>query len=362
MSNAIDLHRWVPCSAEPRGIRSASTSSPRGGRGEGEGSSLGVHPASACPRPPQPPHPPSPPHEGERVLGAQLRPHRLLRRRHDPRRQRFDLGVGQRLARAAGWSPRRRRTSCPPARPGPRRRRTPARRRSAPCRRPGRRGRGRRPAWPGRPRRRSRGCSGISGESASAGLVFTALLLRLRDRLEPDLEAVDRARRRPAPPARRVQLAELGQHRLGPELQPRRAARLPPGRGSPWATCRLADRRAELVQQRHQVALQREQRRPRRRRPSAAGACGASDGGDRGALVAAARSPANTGPISNRAHVGEAALGVAAGRLDQVRQDRGAHAVELGGDRVGQHQVRPRRRRTARPLAGDMNDQVIASA
>ena len=43
-------------------------------------------------------------------------------------------------------------------------------------------------------------------------------------------------------------LAELGDHGLGPQLQPRRAARMPPGRGLALGDLQGGDRRAELVQ------------------------------------------------------------------------------------------------------------------
>ena len=60
-------------------------------------------------------------------------------------------------------------------------------------------------------------------------------------------------------------------------------------------------------------------------------------------------------------HVAEAAVGVALRRLEQARQQARAHVGEVGRDRVGERQLARRRRRTARPRALAMNDQVTAS-
>ena len=66
---------------------------------------------------------------------------------------------------------------------------------------------------------------------------LAALALGLGHSVQPDLEAVDRARHVQGLEDARMDLAELGQDGPGAELRPGRAARLPPGRSrAPCAT------------------------------------------------------------------------------------------------------------------------------
>ena len=68
-----------------------------------------------------------------------------------------------------------------------------------------------------------------------------------------------------------------------------------------------------------------------------AGGVGGDQGGDDRALILGAVAQID-GADLEQGRVGEAARGVARRRLDQVRQGRGAHTVQIGRDGVLQHQ------------------------
>ncbi len=134
-----------------------------------------------------------------------------------------------------------------------------------------------------------------------------------------------------------MQLADLGDHRLGAQLQPPRTARMPPGRGLSLRQLQRAGGRAELVQKGVEISLQGEQilRGPVVPPP---GRVRRQHGRHGGALVLRPVAGEHRAGLE-QGHVREAARGVSPDGLDQRRQDRWTHAVELGGDRVGQPQL-----------------------
>ena len=131
-----------------------------------------------------------------------------------------------------------------------------------------------------------------------------------------------------------MQFAEFGHHQLGTQLQAGRATGAPPGRV--LALNDLQRRRAQLVQQRHQVGLELEQWVGGVLHPML-GRMRRQQGGDRRPLVLRLVAP-EVGADLEQGGVGEALAGIAGGGLDQIGQGRGPHAVEVGGDGVGQHQ------------------------
>ncbi len=109
---------------------------------------------------------------------------------------------------------------------------------------------------------------------------------------------------------------------------------MPPGRVRTLGG--LQGRRPQLVQQGHQVGLQCEQRVIAAPVP-APGRMGGDQAGHHRRLTLR-RVAAIDGADLEQGHIGEPLARVAPGRLDQVGQDRGPHAVQVRGDRVGDHQ------------------------
>ena len=134
-----------------------------------------------------------------------------------------------------------------------------------------------------------------------------------------------------------MDLAELGHHRLRAQLQARRAARVPPGRGRALRRLQRSDGRAQFLEQGQQVGLDGEDVALRGLVPAARGLRD-QDRRDDGALVGRLVAVEGRADLE-QGRVREALAGVAAGRLDQVGQQRRAHAVQLRGDRIGQHQL-----------------------
>uniref|UniRef100_A0A0N4Z854 NAD-dependent epimerase/dehydratase family protein n=1 Tax=Parastrongyloides trichosuri TaxID=131310 RepID=A0A0N4Z854_PARTI len=159
---------------------------------------------------------------------------------------------------------------------------------------------------------------------------------RFRYGIEHDLERQHGAVRVQRLQHARVQGAELDDDVLGPQLQPGRTAGVPPVTIRALRQLQGGDGGADAFQQRQQVALQREQGIfPR---PAPVAVCVRRDQtGDDGALAGRLVVQID-GADLEQGDVGVAARGVARRRLDQVRQHRRAHAVQIRRDGVLQHQ------------------------
>ena len=133
-----------------------------------------------------------------------------------------------------------------------------------------------------------------------------------------------------------MQLAELDHHILGPQLQAGRTAGMPPVAVLALDQLQRGDRGADLFQHGGQIGLQGEQGVLSNPGPVAGGVRG-DQACDDGALI---RRPVAQidGADLEQGGVGEAARGVPRRRLDQVRQGGRPHAVQIGRNRVLQHQ------------------------
>uniref|UniRef100_A0A0N5A6U2 PE-PGRS family protein n=1 Tax=Parastrongyloides trichosuri TaxID=131310 RepID=A0A0N5A6U2_PARTI len=181
----------------------------------------------------------------------------------------------------------------------------------------------------------------VAGQGHQVGQIrraarLAALAARFRHRVEGDLEgqhgAVGVQRLQHA----RVQGAELDDDVLGPQLQPGGAAGVPPVAVPPLRQLQGADRGADLLQHGQQVALQGEQGVFIRSAPVPVGVRRDQPGDDR--ALAVRLIVQIDGADLEQGDIGVAARGVARRRLDQVRQGRGPHAVQISRDGVLQHQ------------------------
>ena len=131
-----------------------------------------------------------------------------------------------------------------------------------------------------------------------------------------------------------MDLAEASEN-LPPQLQRAGAAGVVP-RGRVGRDHQLFDAHAERVQHRQGVGLgvERIDRAHRLHPVARPAAAGADDGGDHrlifGPVAGILRADLEQGGVAL------AAVGVTAGRLDQVRQRRRPHHVEISADRVDQ--------------------------
>ena len=126
--------------------------------------------------------------------------------------------------------------------------------------------------------------------------------------------------------------------------------------GAPATTCTLSGRQAEPVEGGERVGLGVEDADRRRlARPVAAAA-----GDARGAAADAARGDHLVlGPVAaidladlEEGEVVVAAVGIALGGGEQAGQEARPHVAHVGGDRVGEHQLRAAARRRPRPRRG----------
>ena len=168
----------------------------------------------------------------------------------------------------------------------------------------------------------------------SAGLAF--FLLGRRDQMQVDDDADRRAVDVHRAQHRRVNVAERGE-RIGAEPEHPRPAGVVPGGGVP-GDLQVGDRRAGGFERRIgigpgvkgvDVAL--------RHAPVARIVFAGTDGGgDDGLAVIPVAGI--FGPDLEQRHVGIAPVGIAAGGVQQVGQDRRAHGVEIGRNRIVDHQ------------------------
>ncbi|MNE15726.1 hypothetical protein D3C80_1086470 [compost metagenome] len=112
---------------------------------------------------------------------------------------------------------------------------------------------------------------------------------------------------------------------------------MPPALVGPLRQLQRGDRRADLLQQGEQVALEAEQGVLARAAPVTVGV-GRDQAGDDGALTVRLIIQIDRTDLE-QGRVGVTARGVARRRLDQVGQDRRPHAVEVRRDGVFQHQT-----------------------
>ena len=158
-----------------------------------------------------------------------------------------------------------------------------------------------------------------------------------------------------------MQLAKLGQHGLGTQLQPGRTAGVPPARRRTLGRLQRSHGRAQLLQQGYQIGLDREQVVLRSLVP-AARRMRRQHRGDDQALVLRLVAAEHRSDLEHR-HVREAPARVAAGGLDQTGQGRGPHGVDLGRHGVGQHQLsRPSAEQPGDGVAGEGPGQQLAVA